>query len=49
MGALWVTAHEVSMENASPLVLQAFEWLKKGELHSDVELIEDWKVKRYLL
>jgi ADP-ribose pyrophosphatase YjhB (NUDIX family) len=49
LGALWVTAHEVSMENASPLVLQAFEWLKKGELHSGVELIECWKVKRYLL
>ncbi|UOY92352.1 NUDIX hydrolase [Ectobacillus sp. JY-23] len=46
LGALWVTEHEVSMENASPLVLQAFEWVKKGELHADVELFEDWKVNR---
>jgi hypothetical protein len=47
LGALWVSEHEVTIENASPLVLKAFEWLKNGELSLDVECYEQWIVKKY--
>ncbi|MBD3918440.1 NUDIX hydrolase [Paenibacillus sp. PR3] len=32
-GALWVALDEVTPDNASPLVLQAVEWIRTGTLH----------------
>ncbi|MHC0038868.1 NUDIX hydrolase [Pseudoneobacillus sp. C159] len=46
LGALWVSENEVTLNNSSPLVLKAFEWLKKGELGIDVECYQKWEVKR---
>jgi ADP-ribose pyrophosphatase YjhB (NUDIX family) len=46
LGALWVSENEVTVNNASPLVLKAFEWLKNGELGLDVECYQQWEVKK---
>ena len=46
LGAEWVTEEEISVENASPLVLKAFEWLKTNDLGLDVNYYDDWKVKK---
>ena len=44
LGALWVSEKDVSIDNASPLVLEAFEWLRTKELGIDAIIYEDWKV-----
>ncbi|MBO0992758.1 NUDIX hydrolase [Bacillus sp. SD088] len=44
LGAVWVTEKDVSLDNASPLVLKAFEWLKTKNLGLDAEIYEEWKV-----
>ncbi len=46
LGAEWVTEEEISVENASPLVLKAIEWLKTNDLGLDVNYYDDWKVKK---
>lgn len=46
LGTAWMTEDEVSVENASPLVLKAFDWLNRGELDAEEGLLQDWKVKR---
>jgi hypothetical protein len=46
LGAVWVSEHEVTPENASPLVMKAFEWLKTNELGLDAEVYEEWKVSK---
>jgi ADP-ribose pyrophosphatase YjhB (NUDIX family) len=46
LGALWVSEEEISMENASPLVLKAFEWMKTKNLGINVETYDHWKVKK---
>jgi len=46
LGALWVSEQDVSVNNASPLVLKAFEWLKNGDLGLNVEVYQDWEVKK---
>ncbi len=46
LGALWVSENEVTIHNASPLVLKAVEWLKNGELGLDVECYQRWEVKK---
>lgn len=46
LGALWVSESEVSVDNASPLVLKAFEWLKNGRLGLDVQCYPQWEVKK---
>lgn len=45
LGAEWISEAEVSVENASPLVLKAFEWLRTNDLGLDVNYYNDWKVK----
>lgn len=45
LGAEWISEEEVSTENASPLVLKAFEWLRANYLGLDVNSYDDWKVK----
>lgn len=45
LGALWVSQADVSENNASPLVLKAFEWMKSRNLGLDVEKYEQWEVK----
>jgi ADP-ribose pyrophosphatase YjhB (NUDIX family) len=44
LGAVWVCEHEVSRENASPLVMKAFEWLKTNDFGLDAEVYEEWEV-----
>lgn len=44
LGALWVSEKEVSLDNASPLVLEAFKWLKTKSLNIDAKTYEEWKV-----
>ena len=44
LGAVWVTENDISFENASPLVVKAFEWLKTGDLGIDAHVYTDWKV-----
>ncbi|MBU5210254.1 MULTISPECIES: NUDIX hydrolase [Heyndrickxia] len=44
LGAVWVTEKDVSLDNASPLVLKAFEWLRTKDLGIDAEIYQDWKV-----
>lgn len=44
-GALWVMEHEVSEENASPLVLKAFEWINTNQIGINVTVYKQWEVK----
>ncbi|WP_062047568.1 NUDIX hydrolase [Bacillus sp. JCM 19034] len=44
LGALWVSEKEVSLDNASPLVLKAFEWIRTNNLGIDAQIFNDWKV-----
>ncbi|MFD2630422.1 NUDIX hydrolase [Oceanobacillus kapialis] len=45
LGAGWVTEQEVSQDNASPLVLKAFEWLNKKDLDVESVVYNQWEVK----
>ncbi|MCA1037945.1 NUDIX hydrolase [Bacillus infantis] len=49
LGALWISEHEATFDNASPLVVKAFEWLKTEKLGIDAECYEHWKVKGLIL
>jgi ADP-ribose pyrophosphatase YjhB (NUDIX family) len=44
-GALWVSAEEVSLENASPLVMKAVDWLQSGKLDWDSQYFKTWDIK----
>lgn len=44
LGAVWVSGKDISLDNASPLVLKAFEWLKTKDLGIDAEIYKEWKV-----
>nr|WP_027963730.1 NUDIX hydrolase [Halalkalibacillus halophilus] len=44
LGALWVSEQGVSLNNASPLVLKAFEWLRTKELGVGPVSYEEWQV-----
>lgn len=44
VGTEWVAVKDVSLENASPLVLKAFEWLKTRDLGIDANVYLSWKV-----
>ncbi|MEK3886341.1 NUDIX hydrolase [Bacillus sp. FSL K6-3431] len=46
LGAVWVSIEDISVENASPLVLKAFEWVKNNNLGLDVESYKQWEVKK---
>ncbi|WP_404451387.1 NUDIX hydrolase [Virgibacillus necropolis] len=44
-GALWVSKNDISDENASPLVLKAFDWLETGQLGINLVNYKDWLIK----
>ncbi|MGE7925785.1 NUDIX domain-containing protein [Viridibacillus arvi] len=44
LGSMWVSEKDVSLDNASPLVLKAFDWLKLKDLGIDADIFKDWKV-----
>lgn len=44
LGALWISEKDVSFDNASPLVLKAFEWIKTKHLGIVATTYENWKV-----
>ena len=44
LGAVWVSEEDVSVDNASPLVLKAFDWLKTNTLGIDAECYKEWIV-----
>lgn len=44
-GAVWVSPEELSVENSSPLVLKAVEWINTNELGLDRVHYKNWKVK----
>lgn len=44
LGATWVSEKDVSLHNASPLVLKAFEWLRTQNLGIDAVTYDEWKV-----
>ncbi|MCJ8007348.1 NUDIX hydrolase [Lederbergia wuyishanensis] len=44
LGALWVSKSDLSIENASPLVMRAVHWLDTKELGVGVERYEEWEV-----
>jgi ADP-ribose pyrophosphatase YjhB (NUDIX family) len=45
LGAVWISDEEATMENASPLVLKAFEWVKTRELDIHVTWHKNWEVR----
>ncbi|QOY33830.2 NUDIX hydrolase [Anaerobacillus isosaccharinicus] len=45
-GALWVPIDELTLDNASPLVLKAVDWLKTRKMGMDVVHFEQWEVKK---
>ena len=45
LGALWVSEYEVSPDNASPLVLKAFDWMKTQNLGIEAGRYDKWDVK----
>ena len=45
LGAVWISEQETSMENSSPLVLKAFEWLRTKKISVEATYYEQWKVK----
>jgi ADP-ribose pyrophosphatase YjhB (NUDIX family) len=44
LGALWVSENDVSLDNSSPLVLKAFEWIRTKNLGINAEIYKEWKV-----
>jgi len=44
LGAIWISEKDATVENASPLVLKAFEWLRTKKLGIDTETFDEWKV-----
>ena len=44
LGALWVSPEDVTIDNASPLVLKAFEWMKKNQLGIEAKVYKTWEV-----
>lgn len=44
LGVVWVTEKDISIDNASPLVIKAFEWLKTKQLDIEADIYIDWKV-----
>ncbi|WP_430791206.1 NUDIX hydrolase [Virgibacillus flavescens] len=44
-GAVWVSPEELSVENSSPLVLKAVEWIKTKELGLNLVKYQNWQIK----
>ncbi|TDL82430.1 NUDIX hydrolase [Peribacillus frigoritolerans] len=45
LGALWLSEEEANINNASPLLLKAFRWLKGSVFDPDVEIYDDWEIR----
>lgn len=46
LGAIWVSERDITKDNASPLVLKAFDWIRTGELGIDSVCYAEWEVKK---
>lgn len=46
LGAEWVALEDISINNASPLVLKAAEWIRTESLGLEVTWFEEWEVKK---
>lgn len=46
LGAVWITEKESTLENSSPLVLKAFDWLRTKKLTKEATYYKQWKVKK---
>lgn len=44
LGAVWVSENDISIDNASPIVMKAFDWLKGKDLGIEAEIYENWEV-----
>lgn len=44
LGARWVKASDVSIDNASPLVLEAFRWIEEQQLDLEARHFSNWDV-----
>lgn len=44
LGAVWVSESDVHLNNASPLVLKAFEWIRTKNLGIDAVSYDKWEV-----
>ncbi|AHA29666.1 MULTISPECIES: NUDIX hydrolase [Exiguobacterium] len=44
LGARWVNASDVSIDNASPLVLEAFRWIEEQQLDLEARHFSNWDV-----
>ncbi|RIW34012.1 NUDIX domain-containing protein [Bacillus salacetis] len=45
LGAEWVSAEEASIDNASPLVMKALDWLGSGALDWETKIFKRWDIK----
>ncbi|MCF2650014.1 MULTISPECIES: NUDIX hydrolase [Niallia] len=46
LGAEWVSIENITIHNASPLVLKAVEWIQTGSLGLEVTWFPEWEVKK---
>ncbi|CAI9386600.1 NUDIX hydrolase [Niallia sp. Sow4_A1] len=46
LGAEWVSIENITIHNASPLVLKAVEWIQTGSLGWEVTWFPEWEVKK---
>lgn len=44
LGAVWVSEQDVTPDNASPLVLKAFDWIRSAQLGIEAETYDAWTV-----
>nr|WP_144926564.1 NUDIX hydrolase [Paenibacillus bovis] len=44
LGAVWVSESDVHINNASPLVLKAFDWIRTKNLDIDAVSYDEWEV-----
>jgi len=46
LGAEWLTLDKLSIDNASPLVLKAVEWIQTGSIGLEVTWFKEWEGKK---
>ncbi|PFX48841.1 DNA mismatch repair protein MutT [Bacillus wiedmannii] len=46
LGALWISPDKLTIENASPLVLKAVEWLQTNTFDFNVQRYSEWDCKK---